>query len=155
MTVREILETAREAALERRRIDEQSEIRRLSIGVQGHSMGFHSKSGLLDPTRKIDALIEWQEEQASGVDMGWAIDDGKELLRCIAKKADALSVEMARRYYIDAESWSEVAQAMEESIPIIKGKRRRDQVTLLSLSMDATIDEWEGFGTANIKELGR
>ena len=54
----EILERSRSSALRIRAID--AEIRELheKIGVQGHSYGFHGKTDIRDPLRRVDEMLD-------------------------------------------------------------------------------------------------
>lgn len=155
LTVREVFQAAREAAIEIRMIEEQAQAKRDAIGVQGHGYETHSKSGILDPSRKILELIEWEESQVNSDELREPINDAYELLRGIDRIADKLCVEITTRYYLRAESWQEIARSLEARVESLAGLSRMRQVSLLSKTMDAAMDQWELVGIAHLKEMGR
>lgn len=155
LTVREVFQAAREAAIEIRKVEEQAQVKRDAIGVQGHGYETHSKSGILDPSRKILELIEWEETQVNSDDLREPIDDAYELLKGIQTIADDLSVEITSRYYLQAESWQEIARSLEPRVESLAGLNRSRQVSLLSKTMDAAMDQWERIGIAHLREMGR
>lgn len=155
MTVRDVLEASLEAAIEIRRIEEATQIRREAIGVQGHSYGFHSKSGILDPSRKIIELIAWEEEQVSSDELRGPIDDAYDIVCGIATISDDLTVEIVTRRYLQGESWVEIARDLESrDVEVLQGKPRDKQVKLLVKVMDADIELWERIGIAHLREMG-
>lgn len=155
MTVREVFLAAREAAIEIRKIEEQAQVKRDAIGVQGHGYETHSKSGILDPSRKILDLIEWEESQVNSDELQSPIDDAYELLAGIQTVADDLSVEITSRYYLQAESWNEIARSLETRVESLAGLGRGKQVSLLAKTMDAAMEQWERIGIAHLREMGR
>lgn len=155
LTVREVFLAAREAAIEIRKIEEQAQVKRDAIGVQGHGYETHSKSGILDPSRKILDLIEWEESQVNSDELQSPIDDAYELLAGIQTVADDLSVEITSRYYLQAESWNEIARSLEPRVESLAGLGRGKQVSLLSKTMDAAMEQWERIGIAHLREMGR
>lgn len=165
LTVREVLQAAREAAVEIRSIEEQAQIRRDAIGVQGHGYGFHSKSGILDPTRKIDELICWEQERVGDEYLRQPIDEAWDVIAGARHISDDAMIQVVTRYYLQAESWHEIVggwvrngQVMPpiaETIPSFEGKSHELQVKLLSKSIDANIEEWESVGIAKLREMGR
>lgn len=157
MTVRDVLEASLEAAIEIRRIEETTQIRREAIGVQGHSYGFHSKSGILDPSRKIVDLIMWEEEQVSSEDLRGPIDDAYEIVCGIATISDDLTVEIVTRRYLQGESWVEIARDLADArhIDTLQGLTRKQQVDLMSKAIDADMELWDRIGIAHLREMGR
>lgn len=163
MTVKEVLEAAREAAIEIRRIEEEAEIRRQRIGVQGHGYDVHSKSGILDPMRKVDDLLEWQESQYDNSDILPPIDEGYELVAGIERISDPFTVEVVTRYYLQGESWREIVEGLpvgmtpisERSNGLLSGLSHSDQIKVLVKSVDESIKEWERIGIPHLKEMGR
>lgn len=165
MTVREVLQAAREAAVEIRTMEEQAQIRREAIGVQGHGYGFHSKTGILDPTRKIDELMLWEEERVGADHLREPIDEAWDVIAGATRIADDVTIQVVTRYFMQAESWSEIVSGltrdgqrmppMSESVEALRGKPHADQVTMLSASVFACIGEWESIGIARLKEMGR
>lgn len=164
MKVREVLDAARDAALEIRRIEEEAEIRRQSIGVQGHSsFEFHSKTGILDPSRKIDELLDWQSEMVSESVFLKPIDEGWEIVRGMQKITDDFTVEIITRYFLQAESWHEIIVGNSATGVASMSERREswrelsysDQLKLLTESVDSTIESLEEIGIAHLKEMGQ
>lgn len=165
MTVREVLQAAREAAVEIRTMEEQAQIRREAIGVQGHGYGFHSKAGILDPTRKIDELILWEEERVGADYLREPIDEAWDVISGATHIADDVTIQVVTRYFLQAESWSEIVSGwtrngqvmppISESIETLGGNTHADQVKILSASILANIGEWESIGIAKLKEMGR
>lgn len=160
LRVREVLEAAREAALSIRRGEEVAELRRRSIGVQGHGYDVHSKSGILDPTRKIDSVLDWEMERAASHDLTRPIDEAYEIVRGAEHISDSLTIEVVTRYYLQAESYIEIARDLVENrgMEQLKGLRelkRRDQVKVISQSVDEAILSWERIGIAHLKEMAR
>lgn len=155
LTVREVFQAAREAAIEIRKIEEEMQTKRDAIGVQGHGYETHSKSGILDPSRKILELIEWEESQVNSESLQQPIDEAYELLAGIQTIADDLSVEITSRYYLQAESWHEIAKSLEPRVESLAGLSRNRQVSLLSRTMDAAMSQWERVGIAHLRDMGR
>lgn len=157
LTVKEVFDAAREAALEIRRIEEQTQVKRELLGAQGHSYDFHSKNGILDPTRKIDDLIMWEAQQINADELRQPIDDACDIVDGISKVADDLCVELVTRYYLQAESWVEIARDLGDSrhIGALDGLVRGEQVSLLKKTMSAAMSEWDAIGLARLKELGK
>lgn len=155
MTVREVFVAAREAAIEIRKIEEQAQAKRDAIGVQGHGYETHAKTGILDPSRKILELIEWEESQVNSDELREPIDEAYELLTGIQAIADDLSVEITSRYYLQAEPWAEIARSLEHRVESLKGMPRSKQVSLLSKTLDVAMDQWERVGIAHLREMGR
>lgn len=157
LTVREVLNAAREAAIEIRRIEEQAQLKRESVGVQGHTYGFHTKNGILDPTRKIDDLILWEQQEIGSEELNQPIEEAVSVVDGISRIADSLSVELVTRYYLQAESWNEIARDLsskDRNITALCGLSRSEQVNLLIKTMDAAIAQWETIGLAHLKEMG-
>ena len=155
LSVRDVLELAREAAMEIRRSEEDMQLRLEAIGPQGYSIGPHSKNGILDPMRKVDDLID---AQSAGVDLSRLqepIDEAYEVMSGIERVADSLSVEVATRYVLQAESWRELARSLEDRVDTLAGRTRDEQVELLRRATDAVIADWEKLGVARLKEMGR
>ena len=159
MTVREVLDSARDAALEIRNIEEQAEIRRSAIGVQGHSYGVHSKSGILDPMRKVDELLEWQEQEISAHELTKSIDEAWELVRGIQKVADDYKVEIVVRYYLQAESWREIVESetarIAEHIELFDKLTQNQRIKAIQTAINDSMVQWESIGIAHLKEMGR
>ena len=157
MTVREILDAAREAVVRLRFIDEQTEIRRLAIGVQGHSYEVHPKVGIFDSTGKIDDLIAWEQECKGESGCEEIVDEARCLLAGVALVADPTLVEMATRHYLEAESWVSIARDMDDErhIDQLSGLTRHDQVKRLKAVMDVATSEWQRIGIARLKDMGR
>lgn len=158
MTVREVLDAAREAALEIRRMEEQVEIRRQAIGVQGHnSFEVHPKSGILDPMRHVIEYLDWSEDAIDTEGLNEPIDDAYEIMRGVERVADPLSVELATRYYLQAESWPSLARDLGDvrHIDTLSDLSRSDQISILVKAMEEAVAEWDRIGIAHLKEMGK
>lgn len=166
MTVREVLEAAREAAVELRTIEEQAEIRLQSIGVQGHNnFEIHAKVGILDPMRHVVELIDWQADLTDVDRLRDPIADAYGIVSGISHISDGVTVELVTRYYLQGESWREIVDGYvrggERMTPIserehaLKGLSRAKQIERLSKAMDVAIDGWERIGIAHLKEMGQ
>lgn len=159
LTVREVLEAARDAALEIRLIEEQAEIRRAAIGVQGHSYEVHAKSGILDPMRKVDELLEWQEQEIDACNLRQPIDEAWDIVRGIARIADDLMVEVVTRYYLQGASWREIladsTDRIAEVIDAFDKLSERNKILSIEGAVNDSIDQWEPIGIAHLKEMGR
>lgn len=158
MTVREVLDAAREAALEIRRLEEQIEIRRQAIGVQGHnSFEVHPKTGILDPMRHVVEYLDWSENIADTDGLNEPIYDAYEIMHGIERVSDSLSVELATRYYLQAESWPSIARDLGEvrHIEALADLDRSEQIRILIKAMEEAVAEWDRIGIAHLKEMGR
>lgn len=159
MTVLEVLEAAREAAVEIRRFEEQAEIRRQLIGVQGHnSFEVHAKTGILDPMRHVIELMDWQQESEEDVlELRDPIDEAYELVAGAETVTDSLSIEVITRYYLQAESWNSIARDLGDRrhVEPLVGMDRKSQVSLLERALAAVVRDLETIGIARLKEMGR
>jgi len=157
LTVREILDAARDAALQIRRIEEELELKQQAIGPQGYSVGPHSKNGILDPMRKVDEMLDAQHELADVAELQEPLDEAWDVVRGIEKIADSLTVELVIRYYLHAESWSVIARDLSDNrhVESLVGITRSEQIVLLSKTMDVAISQWEQTGIAHLREMGR
>lgn len=157
MTVLEVLEAAREAAVEIRRIEERAEVRRQLIGVQGHnSFEVHPKTGVLDPMRHVIELMDWQQE-TNVQDLQDPIHEAAELVDGAEKLVDSLTVEVMARYYLQAESWNSIARDLGEKrrLEPLVGLDRHSQATMLERALNAVVAQLESVGIARLKEMGR
>lgn len=154
MTVREVLDAAREAALEIRRIEEEAELRRESVGPQGHGYEAHPKTGILDPMRHVDDLIEWELAQVNVAELQEPIAEAAEIVAGIDKIGDHNVTETVTRYYLQGESWHEVVVAMEDRANL-SGLPRKTQIKCLKEALKPSMELWESIGIAKLKEMGR
>lgn len=156
MTVREVLQAAREAAAEIRRIEEQTELKMQAIGVQGYSYGVHGKSGVLDPMRRVIDLVDWREATKDTANLWDPINDGYEILAGIEKITDPLTTEIVARYWLQAETWNSIARDLGDvrHIKALEGLSRASQVALLVEDMDALMDHCERIGIAHLRDMG-
>ena len=166
LTVREVLQAARDAAVEIRRLEEQVEIRRQLIGVQGHnSFEVHGKTGVLDPMRHVVELMDWQDELVEKEDLTAPIEDAFLIVKGISHISDSLTLEVVTRYYLQGESWREIVDGylrngermppIEERADVLKGVPRAKQFEWLSKAMAMAIENWERIGIAHLKEMGQ
>lgn len=161
MTVRELLNAARDSAVELRRIDEEAELKREAIGVQGHGYGMHSKVGIRDPARRIDELLDWENAQRTMPDITAPIDEAWDVMSGVSLVTDDATLDVAVRYYLQGESWREIVDGHNGSKPAsemfdgLTGMRRDEQLKILPKAMDETVGHWEAYGIAHLKEMGR
>lgn len=165
MTVREVLQAARDAAVEIRTLEEQAEIRRQLIGVQGHNnFEVHPKMGVLDPMRHVIDLMDWQDEIIDRGDLRAPIEEAFVLVKGISHICDGLTLEIVTRYYLQGESWREIVDGyerdgekmppIEERTDALKNVPRAKQFDLLKQAMSMAIEQWERIGIAHLKEMG-
>lgn len=165
MKVREVFEAAREASIAIRTLEEQIELRRQLIGVQGHnSFEVHGKSGVLDPMRHVVEFMDWQTELVDKPDLTIPISEAYEVVAGVERIADSFIVELVMRYYLQGESWREIVDGyrradgvvppIAEQDKTLKGLSRSKQIKLLSEELDDAIDRWDKIGIARLKEMG-
>lgn len=161
MTVREVLEAARDAAIEIRRIEDEAEIRRESVGVQGHTYGFHPKNGILDPSRKIVDLIDWQESQIADAELERPITEAGDVIAGLRKMADPMTIEVITRYYLEGETFKDIIDgdgrkpALTDRTDVLDGIDRTAQFRYVQETVRSLIGMSESIGIARLKELGR
>ena len=165
MTVREVLLAAREAAVELRRIDEEAKLKREAIGVQGHGYESHSKVGVRDPMRKCDELLDWEVAQKSMPDITGPIDEAWDVVSGIERVTDPATLEVVNRYYLQGESWREIIDGyrtsyntvtpISERMKALAEMSRSEQFRELPKYIDCAIAQWEAYGIAHLKEMGR
>lgn len=166
MTVREVLQIAREASVKKRLLEEQVEIKIQLIGVQGHnSFEVHGKSGVLDPMRHVVELMDWQEDLLKEEYLDAPIEEAYEIVCGISHITDDLTLEIITRYYLQGESLKEIVDgydryngkypSLAERTDSLKGVPRAKQFELVKKVMDVAIDQWERIGIAHLKEMGQ
>ena len=166
MTVREVLQAARDAAVEIRMLEEQAEIRRHLIGVQGHNnFEVHPKMGVLDPMRHVIEFMDWQDEIVGREDLSVPIEEAFVIVKGISHISDGLTLEIVTRYYLQGESWREIIDGyeradekmppIEERSKALKGVPRAKQFEWLKKAMNMEIEQWERIGIAHLKEMGQ
>ena len=153
--VREVFELAREAALEIRHSEEELQLKVEAIGVQGHGYEVHSKSGILDPMRKVDELLDAQAEAVDIDGLNTLVEDGFVIMSGAEKILHPTDVEILTRFWLQAETWRNIARSLEEREGSLKGRSRAEQVDMLKKASDAAIDRLERIGVAHLKEMGR
>ena len=160
LTILEIFEAARDAAIRIRKIEEQTAIKRERVGVQGHGYEVHAKSGILDPMRKVDDLLDWQAAQLSDSELAEPIEEALEVVRGIEKLGDDLAVELVVRHYLQAESWESIVRGddgsprMSERIEAFGGLPVSTQVRYLKEAFRQVLPDWERIGIARLKQMG-
>lgn len=161
LTVLEVFEAARDAARRMRAIEEESTIRRERVGVQGHGYEVHAKSGILDPMRKVDDLLDWQDDQENTLGLEALIDEAWDVIGGIATLGDDFAVELVTRHYLYCESWAHMvrggdgARPMDERVEMLKGIPRDRQAKYLRKAFREVLPEWERIGIAKLKQMGR
>lgn len=160
-----MLESAREAAIAMRRLEEQIEIKRQSIGVQGHnSFQIHAKSGVMDPMRHVVEYMDWQTELVGIEDLQAPINEAWEIMGGIRHISDGLMVEVVTRYYIEGETWRDIIDGyiengermppISERADLLKNVPRSKQFKWCREATDKAIEQWERIGIAHLKEMG-
>lgn len=142
----EVLERAREAVI---RVNEiADDLRSLDerIGVQGHSYGYHSKSGIRDPMDKVDdkldGTMELERERGecmNDISEGWAVVDGFRALDNDNKAFVTDGEYLLTSYYMRAKDMDEV----------VRGSGRSKD--LCSLLMESVLSYCDEAGMAGLK----
>lgn len=151
--------------MELRRIEEQTEMRRQAIGVQGHnSFEVHAKVGILDPMRHVVELMDWQSEVIDLDNLRAPINEAYQIMAGVERVADSLTVEVATRYYLQGESWHEIIDGytrngvrtppISERVESLSDVPRAKQFSWCEKAMKLAIDQWEKIGIAHLKEMG-
>ena len=160
LTILEVFEAARDAAIRIRRIEEQTEVKRERVGVQGHGYEVHAKSGILDPMRKVDELLDWQAAQLSDSELAEPIEEALEVVRGIETLGDDLAVELVVRHYLQAESWESIVRgddgspSMSDRIDAFADISVKRQVQYLKEAFRQVLPDWERIGIARLKQMG-
>ena len=140
MTCEEIFDAAYQAAVQIRKIEEQSQIMSEGIGVQGHKYERINVSGTLDWTAKVDDLMQWEVNAKARIaecnrelEMAWEIVAGMDSL--------GWDVSLATKHYLMAEPWKEIVP--ESQIESAKSRCR------------ASFRNVDQIGIARVREMGR
>lgn len=156
MTIWEMLSQARDAALEIRRIEMETDERIGSIGVGARSYEAHGAMGsVLDPMRKVDELIDWQSGQIDSAGLVGQIEDASEIVSGIEASGDELAAEIALRYFVNAEPMEEIAADLKASA---KSTAEMDDATAartMMLALEKSLRCWDGVGIARLREIGK
>lgn len=154
MGVRDTLEAARASTIDLRRIEERTEILRQNIGVQGHSYEFHAKVGILDPSRQIDALLDWQDEHEGIEGLQECIEEARTIIEGAARIIDPLAVEALLGYYVEGKSMHAVAARLLVFAPTLEEMGETDRLQVVHAALEQTVSYLEGIGYARLRALG-
>lgn len=150
--VRDALEAARDAVIERRRLERQAQFLHDAIGVRGRNYEALSGFGVfLDPSRHVDELLDWEAEQPSLRDLDATIEEGREIVRGISTMADPLTVRVLRERYILAKDWQTIAIAIGCSAPELAGMDADRLAAHLRRAIDRAIMGFEDVGLEGLK----
>lgn len=156
MTIWEMLSQARDAALEIRRIERETDERIGSIGVGARSYEAHGAMGsVLDPMRKVDELIDWQSGQIDSDGLVGQIEDAEEIVSGIRASGDGMAAEIATRYFVNAEPMEQIAADLKW---IAKSTAEMDDAAAAALMLKALgklLCYWDGVGIARLREIGK
>ena len=140
MTCEELFESARNAALQIRRIEEQAQALSEGIGVQGHKYERVNVTGTLDWTAKVDDLLQWETNAKERIaechrelGIAWELVAGMERL--------GWDVTLATERYLRGKPWDEVV-----------GKNQIASAQARCRAMFANVDQ---IGIAKVREVGR
>jgi len=140
----EMFESARLAATEIKRIEARTQEMLDRIGVQGHGYEHINITGVLDPMRKVDDLLDWEsraKEELSECEreiaIGWQIVAGIDALG-FGTHARVLS-----GYYLEARSWESVSKETGLTPDECRGFAK------------TACDVCDAMGIAKVKEMGR
>lgn len=153
--VTDALIAAREASQELARIEREGQIMRDAIGVQGHDYEVHAKSGILDPARKIVALIEWEDQCPDTEPLQDAVAEGREIIDGAAQVADTLTVEVLQRYYLRGQGYNRIARDLAWRMPDLQRMPEELRPKVLQKSMQAVVRDLDGMGEAKLRALAR
>lgn len=155
MTVREVLEAARESVLQIRKLEELIVIRRELLGPQGHTYDFHSKNGVRDPMRAVDEFMVWESELIDVSELRNPIREAVEVVDGIESIGDMTAVDVVSHYYLNGESWNEVAKSVGKGIDSIANLDKAARIKCLQQALKVKFIEWDNIGIAQLRELGR
>lgn len=144
MTALEFFASARDAALQIKSLEERAQIMRERVGVQGHGYDAHGKSGVLDPMRKVDDLVDWEatfDEQVA--ECNKVIAEGWEIVGGIDALGGHEMAQVLGRHYLMAEDVAEIA------------KQRHCTMEIVVAAISAGLDMVDKIGIARLKDEGR
>ena len=153
--VRDTLISAREASQELSRLRQQHQFLQDAIGVQGHSYGVHSKSGILDPMRRVVDLIEWEEDNSDLEELQDVIEEGKLLIDGAAILTDAFTLDVLQRYYLRGQGLPRIARELAPGVPGLDRLPEATQVAVLEDALANVVADLDRTGEARLKALAR
>lgn len=140
MTCEELFDSARNAALQVRKIEEQAQAMSEGIGVQGHKYERVNVSGTLDWTAKVDDLMQWEVNAKERIaecnrelGIAWELVAGMEKL--------GWDVLLATKHYLMALPWDEIVE--------------RSQIASAQARCKAMFANVDQIGIAKVREVGR
>ena len=156
MTLWEMLSQARDAALEIRRIEMETDERIGSIGVGARTYEAHGAMGsVLDPMRKVDELIDWQSGQMDSAGLVGQIEDATEIVSGIRASGDEMAAEIATRYFVNAEPMEESASDLKGSAKSTAEMDDAAAAALMLKALEKLLCYWDGVGIARLREIGQ
>lgn len=155
MTLWEMLSQARDAALEIRRIEMETDERIGSIGVGARSYEAHGALGsVLDPMRKVDELIDWQSGQIDSAGLVGQIEDASEIVSGIRASGDGMAAEIALRYFVRAEPMTKIAADVKGRSDATAEMDDAAAAALMLRALEKSLCYWDEIGIARLREIG-
>ena len=140
----ELFEAARQAAIEIKQIKRKSLEMHERIGVQGQSYQINSMTGVLDPMRKVDDLLEWEIKSTNEIaECNRELDKCREIVAGINALGGKMQAQIISRYYLSALGWDRVAKNFKISA---------EEAEKTAKNTLAVVDK---LGIAYVKEQGR
>jgi hypothetical protein len=156
LIVRNILETARDAVLQIRRFKDEMAVMESDIGVHGHGYDYHQKTGILDPMRKVDAILDARSSVSiNEPELQLAIDEAREIVAGISHIADPVTVESVEMYYLCASSWLAVGDMVAEKTGMMRDMDRKERAEKVECALENQIRQWEAIGVARLRDYAR
>jgi hypothetical protein len=155
MTIWEMLSQARDAALEIRRIEMETDERIGSIGVGARSYEAHGALGsVLDPMRKVDELIDWQSGQIDSSGLVGQIEDAAEIVSGIRASGDEMAAEIALRYFVRAEPMPKIAADVKGRSDATAEMDDAAAAAVMLKALEKSLCYWDEIGIARLREIG-
>ena len=140
----ELFESARNSALEIRRIEERTQDMLDRIGVQGHGYDVINITGTLDPMRKVDDLLDWEARAKEEIaECQKEIVSAYEIVAGIEKSGFEVSAQIISSYYLEARSMKSLCK---------KHELDEEEITA---QIQMVFEYCDQRGLAKIKEIGR
>ena len=144
MTTSEIFEAARQAGLELLRIEQRTQEMIDRIGVQGQSYERVSISGVLDPMRKVDDLLDWEiRSKEEHAECSKDIAMAQELLAGIRVLGYEGHAKIIEEHFLNLHDWGAVANRYGLTAELCRACANK-----MFLMCDS-------IGIARMKEMGR
>lgn len=143
MRARDVFDGAREARMRIDALEERSMVMHERIGIQGRGMGSFA-SGVLDPMRKVDDLLDWEIEEYDAVMSSCrsALDEADALLRGLRAMGYDDAATALRLYYVDAMGLMDVCDRVDHGPELVQ------------MMLDTALSYIDETGIAKVKEAG-